>query len=146
MAGCQNSILHFFAIVTASPRTEKWELKLGTESSVTVPILYSDNAWWKSCFFNFLLHYIQGKFTETESHKLLKGQITTKSKYIFTSAKEGIFSVAFVCLCVCKTTEKVMNGFWLNLLETSGGGTRNKWLDFGDVLADTDEMRGWNRF
>ena len=26
------------------------------------------------------------------------------------------------------------------------GGTRNKWLDFGDVLADTDEMRGWNGF
>ena len=23
---------------------------------------------------------------------------------------------------------------------------RNKWFDFGDVLADTDEMRGWNRF
>ena len=30
---------------------------------------------------------------------------------VITSAKEVMFSVAFVCLSVCKITEKVMNGF-----------------------------------
>ena len=30
---------------------------------------------------------------------------------IITSAKEVMFSVAFVCSSVCKITEKVMNGF-----------------------------------
>ena len=41
---------------------------------------------------------------------------------VITSAKEVMFSVALVCLFVRKIIEKVMNGFWSNLLETSGGG------------------------
>ena len=42
-------------------------------------------------------------FRGSESFVLLLGLVT--------SAKEVMFSVAFVCLSVCKITEKVMNGF-----------------------------------
>ena len=48
----------------------------------------------------------------------------------------------FVCLCVClqenwKSYEQILIKFAGDVR----GGIRNKWLDFGDVLADTDEMR-----
>ena len=56
--------------------------------------------------------------------------------------RQGGYVFGSVCLFVClqdnaKSYERILIKF---------GWTRNKWLDFGDVLADTDEMRGWNGF
>ena len=51
------------------------------------------------------------KYIRKINHDIL---IKTRVKYVvklITSAKEVMFSVAFVCLSVCKITEKVMNGF-----------------------------------
>ena len=58
-----------------------------------------------------------------------------------------MFSVALVCLFVCPQDNS--KGYERILIKFAGdvrGATSNNWLDFGDVLADTDEMRGWNGF
>ena len=51
---------------------------------------------------------------------------------LITSAEEVMFSVALVCL-----QDNSKSNEWI-LIKFAG---ESNWLDFGDVLADTDEMR-----
>ena len=61
-----------------------------------------------------------------------------KRKTITSLVKEVMFSVAFVCLSFCllakllNISQKVLNGLRWNFMAGSGGGKRNKWLNFGD--------------